>query len=144
MRRREFISLIGGAAAWPLAARAQQAQVPIVGFLQRSGSIRDDFAHFRDGLAALGYESGRNVLIEQRYAEGSDTRLSELVQDVTRLNPAVLVIDGAVTLAAVQAANKTIPIVAAIITDLERFGISTSPIRGATSPGCRPSPISCM
>jgi putative ABC transport system substrate-binding protein len=124
MRRREFISLIGGAAAWPLAARAQQAQVPIVGFLQRSGSIRDDFAHFRDGLAALGYESGRNVLIEQRYAEGSDTRLSELVQDVTRLNPAVLVIDGAVTLAAVQAANKTIPIVAAIITDLERFGIS--------------------
>jgi putative ABC transport system substrate-binding protein len=95
MRRRDFISLIGGAAAWPLAALAQQAQVPIVEFLQRSGPIRDDFAHFRDGLAALGYESGRNVLIEQRYAEGSDTRLSELAQDITRLNPAVLVIDGA-------------------------------------------------
>jgi putative ABC transport system substrate-binding protein len=124
MRRRDFISLIGGAAAWPLAALAQQAQVPIVEFLQRSGPIRDDFAHFRDGLAALGYESGRNVLIEQRYAEGSDTRLSELAQDITRLNPAVLVIDGAVTFAAVQAATKTIPIVAAIITDPERFGIS--------------------
>jgi putative ABC transport system substrate-binding protein len=110
MKRREFITLLGGAAAaWPPAARAQQAQVPIVGFLQRSGPIRDDFAHFRTACSI-------GIRIGQRYAEGSDTRLSELAQDITRLNPAVLVIDGAVTFAAVQAATKTIPIVAAIIT----------------------------
>ena len=125
MRRRDFVTLLGGAAAtWPLAARAQQVSAPIVGFLQRSGPIRGDFAHFRDGLAALGYEPGRNIRIEQRYADGSDARLAELVQDFTRLNPTVLVIDGPVTFAAVQAATKTIPIVATLISDPERFGIS--------------------
>jgi hypothetical protein len=59
MKRREFFTFVGGAAAaWPLAGRAQQAGVPLVGFLQRSAPIRSDFAHFWDGLAALGYEAG--------------------------------------------------------------------------------------
>ena len=125
MRRRNFIALLGsGAVAWPLAVHAQQAGVPLVGFLQRSAPIRSDFAHFWNGLAALGYEAGRNIRIEQRYAGGSDARLNELVQDIAKLNPAVLVVDGAPTIAAVQAATKTIPIVSAIISDPERVGIS--------------------
>jgi putative tryptophan/tyrosine transport system substrate-binding protein len=125
MRRRDFVLALGGAAAaWPLAARAQQPGIPLVGFLQRSAPIRSDFAHFSNGLAALGYEAGRNIRIEQRYAGGSDARLVELVREVTKLNPAVLVVDGAPTVAAVQAATKTIPIVSAIISDPERFGIT--------------------
>jgi putative ABC transport system substrate-binding protein len=125
MKRRDFVTLLGGAAAWPLAARAQKVSVPIVEFLQRSGPIRNDFTHFRDGLSALGYEPGRNIRIEQRYADGSDARLSELAQEITRLNPAVLVIDGPVTFEAVHAVTKTIPIVAAFISDPKRFGISS-------------------
>jgi putative ABC transport system substrate-binding protein len=128
MRRREFIALLGGAAtsSLPFASplRAQQAGVPVVGFLQRSAPIRDDFKHFWDGLAALGYEAGRNIRIEQRYAGGSDTRLHELAQEITKLNPAVIVVDGSITIATVQAATKTIPIVATIITDPERFSIT--------------------
>src|SRR5947209_14295562 len=79
--------------AWPLATRAQQAEIPLVGFLQRSGPIRGDFAHFWEGLAALGYEAGRNIRIEQRYAGASDARLHELVQEITKLNPSVLVVE---------------------------------------------------
>ncbi len=125
VRRREFIALLGGtAAAWPLAARAQQAGAPVVAFLQRSAPIRGDFRHFSDGLAKLGYEAGRNIRIEQRYADGSDARLNVLVEDITKLNPAVIVVDGAITIKAVQTATKTIPIVAAIIADPERFGIT--------------------
>jgi ABC-type uncharacterized transport system substrate-binding protein len=118
MNRRAAMTLLGGAvAAWPLAARAQQMQLPVVAFLQRSSPIRSDFGHFRDGLARLGYEAGRNIRIEQRYANGSDTRLSELVQDIANLNPAVVVVDGSTTISAMQAASKTIPIVATVITD---------------------------
>jgi putative tryptophan/tyrosine transport system substrate-binding protein len=125
MRRREFLGVLGGAAAgWPLAARAQQVGVPVVAFLQRTAPIRGDFRHFWDGLAKLGYEAGRNVRIEQRYAGGSDARLNELVEEITKLNPGVIVVDGARTIGPVQAATKTIPIVAAIISDPERFGIT--------------------
>jgi ABC-type uncharacterized transport system substrate-binding protein len=124
VRRREFITLIGGAVAWPLVARAEQSTMPVVGFLQRSSPIRGDFGHFRDGLARLGYEAGRNIRIEQRYANGNDVRLSELVQEINNLNPAVVAVDGSATIAAMQAAGKTIPIVATVITDPERFGIT--------------------
>ena len=125
MRRREFIAGLGGAvAAWPLTARAQQAGPPVVAFLQRSAPIRGDFTHFRDGLAALGYEDGRNVRIEKRYAEGNDVRLRELGHEVVKLNPAVIVVDGMVTTAAVTAQTTTIPVVTTIISDPERFGIT--------------------
>ncbi len=123
--RRDFVALFGGAAAaWPLAARAQQPGVPVIAFLQRTAPIRGDFRHFSDGLAKLGYEAGRNVRIEQRYAGGSDVRLNELIEEIVKLNPAVIVVDGAFTTAAAQAATKTIPIVSALIGDPERFEIT--------------------
>ena len=109
---------------WPLAAGAQQTNVPIVAFLQRTVPMRGDFAHFRDGLAALGYEEGRNVRIEQRYAGGSDARLQELIREIVQLKPAAIVVDGAVVATAVKAATDTIPIVVTIISDPARFGIS--------------------
>ena len=125
LRRREFITLLGGAVtAWPLAAGAQQARAPVVAFLQRTAPIRGDFRHFSEGLAKLGYEAGRNIRIEQRYADGVDARLSDLIEEITKLNPAVIVVDGSITIAAVQAATKTIPIVAAIMPDPVRFGIT--------------------
>ena len=125
MKRREFMALLGGAAAaWPLAARAQQQTMPVIGFLQRSSPIRSDFAHFRDGLAAVGYQQGRTIRIEQRYAGGSEERLHELVRELIGMNPAVLVVDGIVTVEAVLSRTTAVPIVSAIISDPARLGIT--------------------
>jgi putative tryptophan/tyrosine transport system substrate-binding protein len=125
MRRREFITLLGGAAAaWPLAARAQQAAMPVVGYLPRAAPIRNDFGKFLDGLRALGYEEGRNIRIERHYGNSDDKRLRELAQELARLNPVVIVVDGPVTIGMVQAATTTIPIVSAIMGDPELFGIA--------------------
>jgi putative tryptophan/tyrosine transport system substrate-binding protein len=125
MRRRDFVTLLGGAAAaWPVAVRAQQPGMALIGFLQRTGPIRSDFAHFRDGLAAAGYEQGRTIRIEQRYADGSEERLHELVRELIAMNPAVLVVDGIVTVEAVQSQSRAIPVVSAIISDPARLGIT--------------------
>jgi putative tryptophan/tyrosine transport system substrate-binding protein len=127
MRRRQFITLLGGAAALarPLAARAQQTRIPVVGFLQRSDAIRSDFAAFQGGLQALGYEEGRNIRVEQRYGGGADVqRMAALVLELVRMNATVLVVDGMPAVEAVRKETNSIPIVCVLLSDPMRLGIT--------------------
>ena len=115
MRRREFITLVGGtAAAWPVVARAQNKAVPVVGFLH-SGTAEPfakRVAAFRQGLSDGGFVEGKNVEIEYRWADGNYARLPEMAQDLVRRNVAVLFTGGGVVSAPVaKAATDKIPIV---------------------------------
>jgi putative tryptophan/tyrosine transport system substrate-binding protein len=127
MRRRDFISLIGSAAAWPLPLGAQPlTKPPRVGILW-PGSPPDKWDEaFRQGLHALGYLEDRNILLEHRWAEGKQERLRDLAKDLVRLKPDLIVTISAPAILALKQTTITIPIVFAGTSDPVRSGFATS------------------
>ncbi len=128
MRRREFITLIGGAAAWPLPARGQQPTMPVIGFLH-AASLETEvrgLAEFRKGLSEIGYVEGQNVMIVYRSAEGRADRLPALAADMVQRRVAVVVTVANNAAVAANATTTTIPIVFTVGGDPIKMGLVDS------------------
>jgi putative tryptophan/tyrosine transport system substrate-binding protein len=129
VKRRAFITLLGGAAAWPFAARAQQQLVrPLIGVLSplSAASAARNIAGFRSGLRDLGYLEGRNATLEIRYGDGAPERLAPLAQELVALKPDVLMAGARSGALAAQAATQTIPIVIITADDPVVLGVAHS------------------
>jgi putative tryptophan/tyrosine transport system substrate-binding protein len=133
IRRREFVSLLGSAAAglstlWPLAARAQQppAKVPHIGILLYNSPQMDPIAPLLEGLQALGYVDGKTIAIEYRFAEGKAERLPDLAAELVQLKPDVIIAYGGDVAPHARKATRTIPIVALVSNDPVQSGLVAS------------------
>ena len=129
MKRREFITLIGGAAAWPMVAQAQQPVMPVMGFLHPASpdTYTDRLRAFRQGLKEAGFVEGENVAIEYRWAENQFDRLPALATELVRRPVAVIVTTGGpVPALAAKSASATVPIIFAVPEDPVRLGLVAS------------------
>jgi putative tryptophan/tyrosine transport system substrate-binding protein len=128
MRRREFIAGIGGAAVWPIAARAQQRTRPIIGWLDvQPGGPRPEFVEgFRRGLAELGFSEGRDVTVEYHTSDGHNERLPALAADVVRRRPTAIVVITTPAALAAKAATRDIPIIFWLGSDPVELGLVAS------------------
>jgi len=126
MRRREFITLLGSAAAWPLAAHAQQPALPVIGFLHPASFSSYRVRAFRQGLKDAAFVEGENVVVEYRWADNQVDRLPELAAELVRRKVAVLAVTANAAVLAAQTSTKTIPVVFIVADDPVRLGFVAS------------------
>ena len=128
MRRREFFGVLGGVAAWPLAAHAQRPVLPVIGFLDLRSldTVMDRLRGFRQGLKETGYVEGENVAVDYRFAENQSARLRDLATELIRRQVSVIVTGGPTPTLAAKAATTEIPIIFLVSDDAVRLGLVTS------------------